>query len=59
MGKLYNPSSAKLSGNNSGAQAWKSLPLPTVKGLNPLTPMLLVTGRDKPWPLIHFCCHHL
>ena len=26
--------------------------------INPLTPVLPITGRDKPWPFFHFWCHH-
>lgn len=26
--------------------------------VNPLTPMLALTGRDKPWPFFHFWRHH-
>ena len=26
--------------------------------LNPLTPMLALTGRDEPWPFFHFWHHH-
>ncbi len=26
--------------------------------VNPLTPVPPVTGHDKPWPFLHFWCHH-
>ena len=26
--------------------------------VNPLTPVLAVTGRDELWPFLHFCRHH-
>ena len=27
-------------------------------GLNPLTPVVPITGQDEPWPFFHFWCHH-